>query len=86
MISEFSFCRTIALPFIVKKNLYEVTWQMEHSRFFFSLANGSCRFMHTAAYMLMSPPHYHTTATCRTLQTEAKCPNLSCQTEVECPN
>ena len=45
----------------------------------FFLANGSCRFMHTATYMLMPPPHDQTTATCRTLQTQAECPNLTCR-------
>ena len=41
--------------------------------------------MHTAAYMLMLPPHYHATAPCLTLRTEAKFPNLTCQAEAE-PN
>ena len=36
---------------------YEVTWRMEHSQCFLYLSNGTCRFMHTAAYMLMLRPH-----------------------------
>ena len=47
-------------------SLFEVTWRMQHLRCFF-LANGTSRFMHTAAYALMLRPHHHTTATCRTL-------------------
>ena len=41
---------------------FEVAWRMEHSRYFF-LANGSCRFMHTAAYMLMQRLYAYATTT-----------------------